>query len=506
MFTRLISLLILFINIGIFIPSAFAQNESEEEIKYFVVTAYYSPLPDQERYLRWNYEDEKKLNWNWIRWASGLEVFEGMFAWPKSYEFWTKIYLEWIWTWIIADRGWAIVQAWERWYQHDRIDVWMWHWDEWLNRALAWGKRTVAWKIIESEEWLSEAVLSANLEINLSKSQVEQKEIIKDLYNSNFWYESKSEDIKFFQEELKKRWLYNWEIDWVYNKEISDFVINFQIEAWIIKSKNEYWAWYWWKKTRNIFIEQEQEIISSFKNKVNPLEQKIAENEEIKVVEEKKVALVETKSENKQEPKIKEEKIPVKIDILDTYIAPESSKEDIKKLQEKLKSMDLYSGDINWEYKDLRVALIDFQLKNNVIKSENEFWAWYFWPQTRKETKKYYENFLAEKEKVKLANKKAEDSISMIWTPKLWDTWEDVRHLQKTLISLWYFEWKDTWYFWPKTRQSILAFQIDHNLVSKDWDPGSGKIWEKTKNVMKNKLIVMNSNENKAKNKILAMN
>ena len=80
--------------------------------------------------------------------------------------------------------------------------------------------------------------------------------------------------------------------------------------------------------------------------------------------------------------------------------------------------------------------MIDFQLKNNVIKSENEFWAWYFWPQTRKETKKYYENFLAEKEKVKLANKKAEDSISMIWTPKLWDTWEDVRHLQKTLISL----------------------------------------------------------------------
>jgi len=33
-----------------------------QEDNYFVVTAYYSPLPDQEYYLTGNYEDEIILN------------------------------------------------------------------------------------------------------------------------------------------------------------------------------------------------------------------------------------------------------------------------------------------------------------------------------------------------------------------------------------------------------------------------------------------------------------
>ncbi len=464
------------------IPKTFANLENEEDIKYFVVTAYYSPLPWQENYYKGNYEDEIKLNWNWIRWASWLEVFEWMFAWPKSYSFWTIVYIEWIWTWVIADRGSAIVEAWQRWYKHDRIDVWMWHWDEWLKKTLAWGKRTVAWKIIESNDWLNDAILKAKLEIDLKSSS----KIIKSLYNSNFWYESSSEDIKFFQEELKKRWLYNWEIDWIYNKEISDFVLGIQFQNWIIKSKNDYWAWYWWRKTRSIFIKKEQEIIKNIGK--NNFEMIVENSSNIK--------------NNQEEIKTEKKSIVVKKDVLNTYVSPESSKKDVKNLQEKLASLNLYNWEINWEYKDLKISLINFQIKNNVIKNENDYWAWYFGPETRKELKKYNEKIEFERKQKELVKKENNDLISKIWIPKFWDTSEEVRNLQKTLISLWYFDWKDTWYFWPKTRQSILNFQIDHKLVLKDWDPWSGKIWEKTKSIMKEKLFSIN---NWNKEKILAM-
>jgi len=98
---------------------------------YFVVTAYYSPLENQEYYLTWDYVSEKRLNWQWIRWASWKWVFSWMLAAPKNYKFWTKIYLEWLWIWVVEDRWWAIVNAWKRWYSSDRIDVWVWYGDEW---------------------------------------------------------------------------------------------------------------------------------------------------------------------------------------------------------------------------------------------------------------------------------------------------------------------------------------------------------------------------------------
>lgn len=39
-----------------------ADDESEE--RTFVVTAYYSPLPNQEKYLRGSYEADIRLNGN----------------------------------------------------------------------------------------------------------------------------------------------------------------------------------------------------------------------------------------------------------------------------------------------------------------------------------------------------------------------------------------------------------------------------------------------------------
>jgi len=49
---------IIAIQISLLIP--FTTNGADT--KDFIVTAYYSPLPDQEYYITGNYEDELRLN------------------------------------------------------------------------------------------------------------------------------------------------------------------------------------------------------------------------------------------------------------------------------------------------------------------------------------------------------------------------------------------------------------------------------------------------------------
>ena len=95
----IISLLLILSNLT---SPIFAEWETNEEEWYFVVTAYYSPLPNQKYYYTGNYESEVKLNWNWTHWASWKEVFSWMLAAPKTYEFGTKVYLEWLGVWEVS--------------------------------------------------------------------------------------------------------------------------------------------------------------------------------------------------------------------------------------------------------------------------------------------------------------------------------------------------------------------------------------------------------------------
>ncbi len=91
----------------------------------FIVTAYYSPLPNQSFYFKGNYTAEKRLNGNGTHGASGTPVFTGMIAAPKSYDFGTNIFFTGLGLGRVEDRGGAIVEAWDRGEPHDRIDIWM---------------------------------------------------------------------------------------------------------------------------------------------------------------------------------------------------------------------------------------------------------------------------------------------------------------------------------------------------------------------------------------------
>ncbi len=120
-----------------------AEAASTGESRMFRVSAYYSPEPNQSRYLRGNYEAEIRLNGRGTNGADGTEVYSGMLAAPKNYPFGAQINLSGLGVGTVHDRGGAIVPAGMRGQAHDRIDVWMGRGETGLARALSWGMRTV---------------------------------------------------------------------------------------------------------------------------------------------------------------------------------------------------------------------------------------------------------------------------------------------------------------------------------------------------------------------------
>lgn len=208
------------------------DQDIPEDSNYFVVTAYYSPLPNQDKYITGTYEWDIRLNGGWKHWASGEKVFPWMLAAPKSYPFWTRIYLEWYGVWSVEDRGGAIVPAWERWYTHDRIDIWMGYGDEWMQRAINWGKRKIPGYRVDNSE----------------KVTLTLKSSLEDLYLTlNVWPESEWDDVKKLQEFLIEIWMYNWKVSWNYD-DIKNIILKYQFDKWLIKSESDWGAWYFWPK------------------------------------------------------------------------------------------------------------------------------------------------------------------------------------------------------------------------------------------------------------------
>jgi len=369
---------------------------SENKKTYFRVTAYYSPLPNQSHYIKWNYENEIIMNGKWIKWASWKKVFSWMIAAPAKYKFWTKIKLKWLWIAEVSDRWGAIVKAWERNFKYDRIDIWCGYWEEWLQRAMFWGNRVIEWEI-----------LSENSKIDL--------------------------DIKKI---LAPRWT----------------------------------------------------IYHAIKN---------PDLIETKSVE-KKVYLL-WKKENKF--------IPIESVKIGLFSWPIKNKEWIKELQKIFNNMKLYSWEIDWEYSNIKNIVLKFQLENKVIKTKNDIWAWNFWPKTRKTLKEKYNLFLEnekkEKERIEKEKKlqkikeekirkETEKRINNIWNLKIWDISPEVRQCQVALKQLWYFNYKDTAIFWEKTKQSIINYQLDKNVIPNTSIYWAWIFWPKTRKSIIEDLIKKN--------------
>jgi len=105
----------------------------------FMLTAYYSPLPDQCCYIKGSYEADKVLNGQGTHGADGTPVYSGMLAAPPTYAFGTRIVLPGLGTMTVHDRGGAI----QEWDDVHRLDVWVGHGEAGLARALEFGVKRI---------------------------------------------------------------------------------------------------------------------------------------------------------------------------------------------------------------------------------------------------------------------------------------------------------------------------------------------------------------------------
>ena len=125
------------------IPQSRAQISDVPYERTFIVTAYYSPSPDQDLYVTGSYNGDIRLNGGGVHGADGSDVYPGMIAAPGIYPFGTRISCPPYIDGVIHDRGGAIVKAGTRNNEHDRLDFWAGQGQGALETALYWGKRTL---------------------------------------------------------------------------------------------------------------------------------------------------------------------------------------------------------------------------------------------------------------------------------------------------------------------------------------------------------------------------
>jgi len=169
----------------------------------------------------------------------------------------------------------------------------------------------------------------------------------------------------------------------------------------------------------------------------------------------------------------------------------------IKKLQDILKEVwYYYEEELSWEYDTQTIdAVYNFQINYDIVSNESTPWAGSYGPKTRKKLQEVYNLHLEEVAKEKEyqesieilkqeSNQSAQKHIDSIGKPTYWEISPRVRELQKTLITLWYFEYKDTAIFGVKTRNSLLEFQSKNEIIKSENEIWAWTFWPKTREVI----------------------
>lgn len=118
---------------------ATAGRQGDPFDRKFLLTAYYSPEPNQSVYYRGTYEAELEFNGRGIEGSDHTPVYPGMAAAPETYPFGTRIELPGIGVVTVHDRGGRIVES----DGFHRVDLWMGRGEEGLARAMEFGAKVL---------------------------------------------------------------------------------------------------------------------------------------------------------------------------------------------------------------------------------------------------------------------------------------------------------------------------------------------------------------------------
>ena len=341
--TKLIALAVIFIQLLALVPAVKAQVPGEKRM--LMVSAYYSPLPNQSFYMRGSYAADKRLNGNGTNGADGTQVYTGLLAAPRTYPFGTRIRIPGLGVGEVHDRGGAIKAR----ANYDRIDVWMGHGEEGLARALNWGMRLVEGEVyftayqVEpglSFGWVSSTLPSGTLNRLKAKTLINPQTFTKPITKA-----SSQTSIKELQEALRLFGYYHGEVNGMYTDTTREAVLAFQISEGVVPHNNAVGAGYFGPKTRKA---------------------------------------LKTKSENFNSRVAKEQKrLQGNVSDLVVGLGKNSTGDDVYKLKQMLWELSYYKGNLDGDYDiQLMDAVFEFQKDNSILNSEWDRGAGYYGKKT----------------------------------------------------------------------------------------------------------------------------
>lgn len=390
----------------------------------FIISAYYSPIAGQKRYVTGSYAGDVRLNGEGVHAADGSLVYPGMIAAPKSYAFGTKMKIPGIGVVAVHDRGGAIVHAGERNQAHDRLDVWMGYGDQGLRRALNWGRRTVDVTVYGIDASVQENVYLEGY----SEAEKVAETLTGDApttFVEDLSVNDKSDNVKKLQAGLKDLGYYNGEATGDYDDATKLGVIKLQIATGVIDDENDFGAGYFGPQTRK-----------SFEDALNRKNDQVRKN------------------------------LPV------TPLSRDDQGDEVRKLQQALQKLG-YDVEVNGIYDHQTVeAIFQFQKDQNVVQSKTDFGAGVFGPKTMK--------ILASKlVDVSFDQANAEESsvqpvVVFSKDLRLGDKGEDVRKLQDELKRMNLLGVETSGYYGEVTQHAVMKFQQAQGLINAPDDADAG--------------------------------
>lgn len=390
----------------------------------FIISAYYSPLAGQKKYVTGSYAGDVRLNGEGVHAADGSVVYPGMVAAPKSYAFGTKMKIPGIGVVAVHDRGGAIVHAGERNQAHDRLDVWMGYGDQGLRRALNWGRRTVDVTVYGIDTSVQENVYLEGY----SEAEKVAETLTGDApttFVEDLSVHDKSDNVKKLQAGLKDLGYYSGEATGDYDDATKLGVIKLQIATGVIDDENDFGAGYFGPQTRK-----------SFEDALNRKKDQVSKN------------------------------LPV------TPLSRDDQGDEVRKLQQGLQKLG-YDVEVNGIYDHQTVeAIFQFQKDQHVVQSKTDFGAGVFGPKTMK--------ILASKlVDVSFDQANAEESsvqpvVVFSKDLHLGDKGEDVRKLQDELKRMNLLGVETSGYYGEVTQHAVMKFQQAQGLIDAPDDADAG--------------------------------
>lgn len=446
----------------------------------FIVTWYYSPIEWQTFYYKWSLEADKKLNWQWVRWASGKAVFNWMLAAPKTYEFGTKIYFPWYGMGQVEDRWWAIVTAWNRNYSYDRIDIWLGSWEDWLKRALSFGKRELVWYVCPD----------GDIGFNMWKFPI-YNNLFKDvLWNVTLWVWKTDNNVRTLQTHLKDLgYLTNKEVTGYFGNKTESALCQFQVDVWLLKTTDKLCGYFWPNTGSYMKMAVQWTEIEWIKvlvaNKYS--------NSKVQLVSNKTI----TDNTKKSSP-------PTKLMKITSSLTEWVTSYEVRLLQTYLKQISyLTEKEITGIYGPKTKAWVcKFQSDIGILKPTDKMCG-SFWPKTWE----YLElalsgasianitnsiamkNGTSQNTQPKIISSSNQNNNSIVenftWNIVQWASWDYIQALQNDLIKLWMLKENEIAFtFWPKTKKALCDFQVKIWLLRAD-DDICWTYWPKTWQVLR---------------------